>query len=339
MQQGVDFSRRDEKLVPASRVIPVSSPGGQSLNVPPIDRRRLLEGALGAAGAVLWPASFALSATRSDLVSREVAPGVRFVSGAGANVIAISGLDGQVLVDGGLAVHAPALMSHLDWKRNPVRTLINTHWHWNHTGSNDLLGRTEIPIVAHENTKLWLQRPNYIPWDKREYPPLPAKALPTKTFYAEDGMDFGPHAIRYGHLGQAHTDGDIYVHLPKLNILITGGVLATGRWPVMDYVSGGWIGGMAEACRKLLKLCDDRTLILQGIGDVATRAQLQARADLLDTMKDRVWQLMRKGMNDRDIIAAKPTADFDAALGDPTQFLQSTYRGLLNHVREQRGVV
>lgn len=262
-----------------------------------------------------------------------------FVTGAGANVVALSGPDGQVLVDGGLAANARDLMNHLGTKRAPVKALINTHWHWNHTGSNELLGKAGVPIIAHENTKLWLQRPVYIPWDKREYPPLPAKALPTKTFYTDGAMDFGPHAVKYGHLGQAHTDGDIYVHLPKSNVLITGGVLATGRWPVMDYVSGGWIGGLADAGRTLLKLCDDKTLILQGAGDVATKAQLQAQTDMLDTLRERIWQLMRKGMSDTDIIAAKPTAEYDAALGDPTQFLQSAYKGLWGHVREQRGVV
>lgn len=294
---------------------------------------------MGAAGAAALPLPATWAATRPLIDSREVAPGVRFVTGAGANVIALRGPDGQVLVDGGLAANARALMDHLDAKRLPVKALINTHWHWNHTGSNELLGKAGVPIIAHENTKLWMQRPITIPWDKREYPPVPAKALPTKTFYTEGKMDFGPHEIRYGWLGQAHTDGDIYVHLPKSNALITGGVLATGRWPVMDYVTGGWIGGLLEAGRTLLKLCDDRTLILQGAGEVATRAQLQAQTDMLDTLKERIWQLMRKGMSDTDIIAAKPTAEFDAALGDPTQFLQSAYKGLWGHVREQRGVV
>ncbi|MEN9704772.1 MAG: hypothetical protein RLZZ393_651 [Pseudomonadota bacterium] len=303
------------------------------------DRRRFLAGALGAAGLLALPPRPSRAATSPNLASREIAPGVRFVTGAGANVVALAGSDGQVLVDGGLAAHSGALLAHLGVARSPVRTLINTHWHWNHTGSNERLGKAGIPIVAHENTRLWMQRPIAIPWEQREYPPVPTKALPTKTFYTSGSMQFGSHDIRYGYLGQAHTDGDIYVHLPNANVLVTGGVLNTARWPVMDYVTGGWIGGLAEACRTLLKLCDDKTVIAQGSGEVATKAQLAAQADMLDKLKEDIWQLMRKGMSDKDIIAAKPTAAYDAALGDPTQFIQSAYKGLWGHVREQRGVV
>jgi glyoxylase-like metal-dependent hydrolase (beta-lactamase superfamily II) len=303
------------------------------------DRRRFLAGALGAAGLAALPFRAGRAANPPALASREIAPGVRFVTGAGANVVALAGPDGQVLVDGGLAAHAKALLAHLDSAHKPVRTLFNTHWHWNHTGSNEVLGRAGVPIIAHENTRLWMQRPISIPWEGRDYPPVPTKALPTKTFYTSGAMQFGPHDIRYGYLGQAHTDGDLYVHLPNANVLVTGGVLNTARWPVMDYVTGGWIGGLAEASRSLLKLCDDKTIIAQGSGEVATKAQLLAQAEMLEKLKEDIWQLMRKGMSDKDIIAAKPTAAYDAALGDPTQFIQSAYKGLWGHVREQRGVV
>lgn len=303
------------------------------------DRRRFLRGALGLAAGACLPGYRAAAAPQPGIESREIAPGVSLVTGAGSNVLTLAGPDGLVMVDGGLAANSRALLRHVQAGGRQVRTLFNTHWHWDHTGSNEALGKAGVRIIAHENTRLWMQRPIIVPWEQRTYPPVPPKALPTSTFYTGDTLQFGPHEIRYGYLGQAHTDGDIYLHLPASNVLVVGDVLAVGRWPILDYATGGWIGGMLEATRQLLKLADDKTLIVPGSGPVATKAQLQAESDLLETLKERIWQLMRKGMSDKDIIAAKPTAEFDAALGDPTLFLTSSYKGLWGHVREQRGVV
>jgi cyclase len=293
-----------------------------------------------AAGTAVGFGRVAQAAPRAAIASRQMAPGVWLVTGAGSNVVALAGPDGAVMIDGGLAAHAAALIAHVQaGGKRPVRTLFNTHWHWDHTGSNETLGKAGVRIIAHENTRLWMQRPILVPWEKREYPAVAPKALPTVTFYTRDQMPFGPHEIRYGYLGQAHTDGDLYVHLPQSNVLVVGDVLSTTSWPLLDVATGGWIGGMLEATKQLLKLADDQTLIVQGTGPVATKAQLQAQADMLEVLKERIWQLMRKGMSDRDIVAAKPTAEYDAALGDPTLFIINSYKGLWGHVREQRGVV
>jgi len=330
--------------VPESRKIILNYKGylgvirGMSVHT---DRRQFLTGALGAAAygvAGLPGAAYARSAA-PRLESSLLAPDINLISGAGGNVVTIAGPDGVVMVDGGLKEQSGALLKQVQTGKRPVAALFNTHWHWDHTGSNETLGKAGVKIIAHENTKLWMQRPIVVPWQNRTYPPVPLKALPTATFYTTDKMDFGSHAINYGWLGYAHTDGDLYVHLPKSNVLIVGDVVSVGSYPILDYSSGGWIGGVLDATTTLLKLADDKTIIVPGTGPVVGKAQLQAEHDMLEVMKETIWQLMRKGFSDTDIVAAKPTKDYDAVWGDPEQFLLSAYKGLWGHVREQRGVV
>ncbi|MEP7313091.1 MAG: MBL fold metallo-hydrolase [Pseudomonadota bacterium] len=305
------------------------------------NRRRFMAGALGAAacGVVGLPGGAWARAGGSQLASRELAPGINLITGAGGNVVTIAGPEGVVMVDGGLAEQSRELLQLVQAGKRPVAALLNTHWHWDHTGSNEALGKAGVRIIAHENTKLWMQRPIIVPWQNRTYPPVPLKALPTATFYTTDKLAFGAHDINYGWLGQAHTDGDLYVHLPKSNVLVAGDVVSVGSYPILDYSSGGWIGGVLDATTALLKLADDKTLIVPGTGPVVGKAQLQAEHDMLEVLKENIWQLMRKGYSDTDIVAAKPTKDYDAAWGEPEQFLLSAYKGLWGHVRELRGVV
>jgi glyoxylase-like metal-dependent hydrolase (beta-lactamase superfamily II) len=304
------------------------------------DRRLFLQGVLGAAACAAWVTPCRASAAAGgNLAQHLLAPEVTLITGAGSNVLALAGPDGVVLVDGGLASSAPALLRLVQSGNRPVQTLFNTHWHWDHTGANESLGKAGVRIIAHENTRLWMQRPISVPWEKRDYPPVAARALPTSTFYTTGQLGFGAHDIQYGYLGQAHTDGDLYVHLPRSNVLIVGDVVSVGSYPVLDWATGGWVGGMLDATKQLLKLSDEKTLIVPGSGPVVGRAQLQAQSDMLEVLKERIWQLMRKGMSDTDIVASKPTPEYDGAWGDPTQFLLSCYKGLWGHVREQRGVV
>ena len=142
-----------------------------------------------------------------------------------------------------------------------------------------------------------------------------------------------------GTLGQAHTDGDIYVHLADANVLVVGDAVSVGSYPVVDWSTGGWNRGLFDATNTLLKLCDDQTRIVPGTGPVVGKAHLQKQHDMLDVLTERVWQLMRKGMSDLDIVAARPTAEYDAQWGDPRQFLLNSYASIWNHVREMKGIV
>ena len=169
--------------------------------------------------------------------------------------------DGVLLVDGGAPEHSPAVLAAVRelTGKSQVHTLFNTHWHWDQTGSNAALGAAGTRIIAHENTRLWLGTDVDSKWENRSYGRLPAKARPSKTFYTTGQLDFGGEQIEYGYLFQAHTDGDIYVHFRKANVLVAGDVLSVGRYPVIDYITGGWIGGMATAAQQLAARCDDKT--------------------------------------------------------------------------------
>src|SRR5690606_26617608 len=169
------------------------------------------------------------------------------VGGCGGNVTVFDSDAGVLLVDGGSpAGSAPLLreVERLTGKRT-VHTLFNTHWHHDQTGSNLALGQAGTRIIAHEYTRLWLTTDVECRWEGRTYQPLPKVAQPSETFYTTGSLAFGGERIEYGHLGQAHTDGDIYVFLRDANVLVAGDVVARGSFPIIDPDSNGWVGGLA----------------------------------------------------------------------------------------------
>lgn len=263
------------------------------------------------------------------------------LSGAGGNVVVLAGRDGLLLVNGGSEEQSADLLAVIRerFPGRPVQTLFNTDWHPDHTGSNETLGKAGAQIIAHEHTKQYLGADIFVDWQNRTYRARPAQALPTKTFHTGGHLTFGGERVEYGHLGQAHTDADIYVHFPGQNVLVAGDALSVGRYPIADYTTGGWLGGLATATKTLLDLTDGQTRVVPGMGPLQTRAALQAQHEMLVAMRDRLGKMMRQGMGAADMIAAGATTEFDAAWGDPTLFVTTTYRGMWLHVRELGGVV
>jgi len=220
-----------------------------------------------------------------------------------------------------------------------VQALFNTDWHPEFTGSNETLGKAGTKIIAHEHTKQYLGAELFVDWQKRTYKPLPPQALPNQTFYTSGTMTFGAERIEYGHLGQAHTDGAIYVFFPGPNVLMTGDALSVGKYPIADYTAGGWLGGLIAANKTLLAMANADTRIVPGAGPIQTRADLQAQHDMLAAMLDRFVKMMKQGMGPDDIIAAAPTKEFDAKWGNPDLFVSTAYRSMWLHVRELGGIV
>jgi len=263
------------------------------------------------------------------------------ITGAGGNVLVLTQPEGVLMVDGGLPEHAADLLRIVSEQSDArrIQTAINTHWHLEHTGSNEALGEAGAKIIAHENTRLWMGADIIVTWQKRTYKPRPKAAIPNQSFYTTGKMTFGREEVQYGYLGQAHTDGDIYVFFPGPNILVTGDVFSVGSYPIMDYSTGGWIGGLTDATRTLVDLTDAQTRVIPGAGPVQTRADLQAQLDMCGTMRTRFVEMMRKGMSAREMLAAQPTKEFDAKWGDPFLFITNAYPGLWGHVRELGGIV
>jgi glyoxylase-like metal-dependent hydrolase (beta-lactamase superfamily II) len=291
--------------------------------------------------AASWPRLASAQVRRSPLTTTPLKEHLHLVSGGGGNALLVTSGDGLVLVNGGSSERSNELLKTVATQARGKRfaALFNTDWCADHTGSNEALGAIGAEIIAHEHTKQYLANDQFVEWQKRTYKAKPAGALPTKTFYTKDSITAGSERLDYGHLGQAHTDGDIYVHLPASNVLVAGDVLAVGQYPIADYTTGGWLGGLLTATKTLLDLSNGETQVIPGTGPVQTRAGLQAQYDMLSTMRDRLAKMMRQGMSASDMLAAGATKEFDEKWGDPKLFLSVTYRGMWLHVRELGGIV
>jgi cyclase len=308
-------------------------------------RRDVLRTLIGGAAGLSLPIGLSTRASAQShhaaLTTTPLTSTVSLVSGAGGNVVVVTADDAALMVNGGQQAHATTLsqtVSGLTAGR-PVRFLFNTDWHPDHSGSNELVGGSGARIIAHENTKQYLGADIFVDWQQRTYKALPKVALPTQTSYNAGKMTFGRERIEFGPLGQAHTDGDIYVFLPDANVLVAGDVLAVRSYPIADYISGGWLGGLMTATKTLLDLTNDETRVVPGAGPVQTRADLKVQHEMLVTLRERLHQMMRKGMGTKDMLAAGATKEFDERCGDPSLFMTVTYRGMWIHVRELGGIV
>jgi glyoxylase-like metal-dependent hydrolase (beta-lactamase superfamily II) len=288
------------------------------------------------AGAVLGGAGWgALSgpvmAAASPLTLESLADGLIWIRGAGANVVVLRDAAGLAFIDGGLKARSAELLKVAQQQlgKTAVHTLINTHWHPEQTGLNEIAGKQGARIIAHENTKLWLGTTvRYTP-DGPPILPLPTAARPNATTYTMGEVKVGDETLRYGYLSQAHTDGDLYVKLVNANVLVTGGVVAGNGWPTADWVTGGAISGTAGGYRTLLGLCDDRTRVITERGArLFTRADLQAESDIVSKLSDQLSRMIRAGQGPADVLAANPARDYEARMGDARHFLVESVKGL-----------
>jgi glyoxylase-like metal-dependent hydrolase (beta-lactamase superfamily II) len=269
------------------------------------------------------------------LAVTELRDGLLQVTGAGCNVVVASGPEGLLLVDSGSSERAADLKKLLSARFAGARVavLFNTHWHLEHTGGNDLLIEPGSTVVAHENTRLWMSTKFYVDWQDRRYAARPPNARPNKTFFSSDPqpleLTFGGEKVVYGHLLEAQTDGDIYVHFPQRNVIAAGGAVTAGAYPTLDYVTGGWIGGLMNATQKLIDMADADTLIVPQSGAVRSRSDLEAQHQMLATVRERVEAMALKGHGIDEMIDAGLTKEFDARFGpDARQFITNTYQGL-----------
>jgi cyclase len=263
------------------------------------------------------------------IVTTELGDNVFLLTGAGENVIARTGADGVVLVDGGLAANADALaqaVAALPNGSGKIHTLFNTHWHPEQTGSNLKLGTAGATIIAHENTRLWLQQNITWPWNGQKFKKLPKIAQPNKTFYDKGALDSG---IRYGYISDAaHTDGDLYVYFPQQNILAVGGAAYGQGWPVVDWWTGGWIGGIVGGLQRIQAIANKDTKIVPAQGPALSFADIAAQLDMYGNIYDRLNQMLNKGHSPSEGVAAKPAKEYEAKMGNPDEFIRRSFESL-----------
>jgi len=293
-----------------------------------LNRRQLLIGAAGAlVGGMASPRrAVAQQASRVALNDR-----LSVLTSGRTNVVALSSADGLVLVDGGAPELSEPLMADVkSLSGGRVSTLFNTHWHLENTGANEALRQAGATIIAHENTRLWMATPTWIPAEDRYRQPRPRGAHPTKTFYVNGSMTAGGEHIDYGYLIEAHTSGDIYVFFRDSNVLVVGDIAAPVQDPVLDYFTGAWIGGRLDALTKLVELCDERTRIVPGFGPTMTRADLQAERDMMKVVYDRTVDRVREGDDVEDMLNAGVLKGL-RTLKDPQTFIHDVHKGLWAH--------
>jgi glyoxylase-like metal-dependent hydrolase (beta-lactamase superfamily II) len=306
-----------------------------------LTRRQALIGATAGWVAAGWPRLGRAQAAASDLTATALEPDLLLVSGGGANVVVLANADGLLLVDGGTAKDAGALQHALAerWPGRRIEVLLNSNWREEHSGANAAVRAAGGTVMAHENTKLWLGGDFFVDWEQKHYSPRPAAELPNKTFYTSGALDFAGRHVEYWHLPRAHTDGDVAVFFPNSNVLVASDLLSVGRYPVPDYATGGWIGGLIDATQKMLDSTDAETRIVAAEGRVYGRAELTAQLELCKAVAQKTAEAFRIGMSFADFVASKPTTAFDAKWGDPQLFLRLVYKGGFAHLRELGGVI
>ncbi len=310
------------------------------------DRRRFLQASLtGIAGLASvpllgelegcapLPSRPAAAVPAAALTSEKLTDRIAVIGGAPGNVVALSSSDGVLLVDSGSAALARSVQASLAGAR--VRTLINTHYHADQTGGNELFGAKGATIHSQEITREWVATAYYVPADDRWVKALPKVAWPTVTFREKAEMQAGAERIECGYLLEAHTRGDCYVFFRDSNVLAVGCVSSPLRDPALDWYAGGWIGGRADALADLVKLANDDTKIVPAYGPVLTRAELAAERDMMAYLYTRTTELTDHGRSAKDMLNAgvmnEVSEKFHRTFKDPYRFLYDVSKGLWAH--------
>jgi cyclase len=251
----------------------------------------------------------------AEVRALQVAPGVHVLYGSGGNVGVSAGQDGVFLIDDQYAVMTPRITEALArLSPAPPRFVLNTHWHGDHTGGNENLADKGSLIVAHDNVRVRMSSEQFSKFFERSTPASPAGALPVVTFNDSVSFFLNGDEIRGTHVQHAHTDGDVYIHFRKANVIHTGDLVFTGRYPFIDIDSGGSVAGVIAAVDRILALADGETRIIPGHGEVTDKAGLAAYREMLEVTSRRVRDLATAGKSVDEVLAAKPNADYDAKL-------------------------
>ena len=272
-------------------------------------------------------------AAKAEITVRPLRGNLSVVMGSGGNITAFSGPDGKLLVDAGIPASKPKIIEALAAiSRDPIRYLINTHWHFDHTDGNQWVHDAGATIIAHENTRRHLSSITRVDdWDFT-FPPLRESALPTEVFKTDRTLDINGATIALEYYGPCHTDGDISVEFAHADVFITGDTWWNGFYPFIDYSTGGSINGMIRATEANLAKVTDKTVIIPGHGAVGDKSQLTEYRDMLVNMRDKVAAIKKQGMSLDEVLAAKPSAAYDARWGrfliDGSFFTRLVYAGV-----------
>jgi glyoxylase-like metal-dependent hydrolase (beta-lactamase superfamily II) len=246
------------------------------------------------------------------------------INDLGGNIAVLHGKDGKFLVDAGLLGSRHQITKALDGiSSDPIKHVVNTHWHFDHTDGNEWLHDVGATIIAHENCRKRMSEATRVDlWDFT-FPPSPAAALPVFTLRASSGQDddaetmlhLNGTSIRLDTYEPSHTDGDTSVEFTNVDVIHLGDLWWNGRYPFIDYNTGGSINGMIRAAEANLSRVSDKTIIIPGHGPVGNKSQLSEFRDMMVSIRDQVAVLKKQGKSLDEVVATKPTTAFDAKWG------------------------
>ena len=258
---------------------------------------------------------------------------VSMLEGSGGNIAVLTGRDGKLLVDAGITASRPRITEALaSLSNDPVKHLINSHWHFDHTDGNEWLHSIGAEITAHENTRKHLSVTTRVEDWNFTFPPAPSGALPTKLFDSEQTLHLNGSTIALKKYSPAHTDSDISVEFTDADIVHVADTFWNGHFPFIDYSTGGSIDGMIRAAETNVAKVTDKTIVIPGHGPIGNKSQLTEFRDMLVSVREKVADLKNQGKSLDEVLAAKPTANYDAKWGgfviDGNFFTKLVYAGV-----------
>jgi len=299
-------------------------------------RRLAVLGPFALAAALALPALAQRDLSKVEVRTEKVADTVWMLSGAGGNLGLSAGEDAVFLVDDDYAPLTDRIRAAVAAiSAKPVKFVLNTHWHGDHTGGNESLGKAGTVIVAHDNARKRMSSEQFNEFMRRTTKPGPKDSLPVVTLSAGATFHLNGDEIRVFHVPRAHTDGDVIVHFAKSDVIHMGDVYFNGLYPFIDSSSGGTVDGTIDAVNQALALATDRTKIIPGHGPLSDKAGLRAYRDMLVAVSGRIKQMIREGRKLEEITASKVTADFDETWGKgfipPHKFAEMIAMNLLKN--------
>ena len=251
-----------------------------------------------------------------EIKTEQLSPTTYVLFGAGGNIGVSVGEDALFIIDDQYAPLSAKILAALKKiSDKPVKFVLNTHWHGDHTGGNENMGKAGALIVAHDNVRKRMSTEQFIALFKSKVPPSPKDALPVVTFSSDVTFHLNGDEIFGFHVPKAHTDGDTIIHFKKSNVVHMGDTFFNGLYPFIDVSSGGNPDGVIAAADRVLALSNDATKIIPGHGPVCSKADLKVYRDMLATVTGRIKALIKDGKKIDEIKAAKPTAEFDEKWG------------------------
>jgi glyoxylase-like metal-dependent hydrolase (beta-lactamase superfamily II) len=224
------------------------------------------------------------------------------------------------MIDGGRAANADALIEAVKKATGATRihSLINTHWHPEQVGANEAVGKAGGVIVAHEKTQLMLSNTVYNAIGiTGRVPALPPAARPTKTVRFDGVLEFPGQQVDFGYMPAAHTDGDLYIHIPKLNLLVAGGVVSAEEWPLLDYQNGAWLGGRVRGVEHLADLVKPDTRVVPASGRMMTGKEILRHRDIYQKLYSTMIAYLNKGTRSGRRREDEPLKEYGSEFGDP----------------------